>query len=196
MKRWLMMACVWLVLFGIAAVADEARERPVQTVKLFHSADTMVFEALVEAIDHEGRVVSLRDPGGIVVDYEVSPELRNLEQVQPGDRVRIESVDELEIAVVRGEGLQPGFASAESVARAPEGALPDLVAITEDTVTAVIEAIDLDLGTVLLRGADDELTTYASIDPENLKRVEIGDMVVVRHRLRVAGSVAPRGGDQ
>jgi hypothetical protein len=196
MKRWLMMACAWLVLFGTAAVAEEAHERQVQTVKLFHSTDTMVFEALVDAVDHERRVVSLRDPGGIVVDYEVSPELRNLDPVQSGDRVRIESVDELEIAVVRGEGLQPGFASAESVARAPEGARPDLVAITEDTVTAVIEAIDLDLGTVLLRGPEDELTTYTAIDPENLKRAEIGDLVVVRHRLRVAGSVAPADGDK
>jgi hypothetical protein len=82
------------------------------------------------------------------------------------------------------------------VARAPEGARPDLVAITEDTVTAVIEAIDLDLGTVLLRGPEDELTTYTAIDPENLKRAEIGDLVVVRHRLRVAGSVTPPGDDK
>jgi len=196
MKRWLMMACGWLVLLGTATATEEAHERQLQKMTLFHSTDTMVFEAAVEAIDHQGRVVTLRDPSGIVVDYEVSPEIRNLEQVQPGDRVRIESVDELEISIVRGEGLQPVSASAESVARAPEGSLPDLVAITEETVTAVIDAIDLDLGTVLLRGSEGELTTYRAVDPENLKRAEIGDLVVVRHRLRVAGSVVPPDGDR
>lgn len=192
MKRWLTTVCAWLVLSG-AAVAEGVQGQLLDTMPLFHSTDTMVFEAVIEAIDHEQRVISLRDPGGIVVEFEVSPELRNLEQVQPGDRARIESVDELEISVVRGEGLQPGFASAESVARAPEGARPDLVAITEDTVTAVIEAIDLDLGTLVLRGPDDERITHGAIDPENLKRAEIGDLVVVRHRLRVAGSVTPPG---
>ena len=86
----------------IAAASDEVAmdEKP-----SFFASQTMTITAVVEAIDHETRVVTLRKPQGDTVTFTAGEEARNLDQVAVGDIVNAEYEEILSIEVVANDGL-------------------------------------------------------------------------------------------
>jgi|GEM_PF-2410943 len=188
MKR--LIAVVTLLMVCVGALAhdhDEAKD--LQVTKVLSATATISIEAEVDAIDHENRIVVLRDSDGLIEEFEVDPQVRNLEQVRVGDLVQIESIKQVDIHIVRGEGLEPTSASIEAVARAAEGELPGLVAHIEEIQSAMIVAIDIDAGTVVLRNEDGQREAFQAVNPENLYKVRIGDLVVLQTRVRVLAAV-------
>jgi hypothetical protein len=69
--------------FAPSAVADEGTSR----VKGGIVADSVSVTETVEAIDHHNRVLTLKDENGVLTDFKVSKEVRNLPQVKKGDQV-------------------------------------------------------------------------------------------------------------
>src|SRR5262245_44824776 len=67
--------------------------------------NTKEVAATVEAIDVSKRMLTLRDPSGEKVTFEVAPEVRNLEQVKTGDQVVARYYESLAAQLVaRGDG--------------------------------------------------------------------------------------------
>ncbi len=64
-----------------------------------HTSQTVVLTALVEAINHETREVTLRGPEGNSVSFVASEEARNLGQVAVGDTVMVEYTQSMSIEV-------------------------------------------------------------------------------------------------
>ena len=60
-------------------------------------------QAVVEAIDHETRVVTVRGPGGNTITFTASDEVRNLDQVAAGDLIDAEYVESLDVEVLPAE---------------------------------------------------------------------------------------------
>ena len=84
------------------ASQDVVMEKP----SLFASQSRTV-SAVVEAIDHETRVVTVRKPDGEAITFTASEEVRNLPLVLVGDVLVAEYVESLSIEVAsdgRGEG--------------------------------------------------------------------------------------------
>ena len=68
----------------------EAQEKP-----YIFTSQSMQISAVVEAINHESRVVTLRGPQGNTVTLTVDEKARNLGQVEVGDIVNTEYVQSL-----------------------------------------------------------------------------------------------------
>ena len=98
--------CVYLttLLFAttvaVATEEDTMLERP-----SFSASQSMTVSAVVEAIDHESRVVTVRTTDGEAITFTASEEARNLDQVDVGDLLLAEYVKTVTIEVMANEGM-------------------------------------------------------------------------------------------
>ncbi len=168
---------------GLAATAT-AQDKP----SLFQSRSTTI-QAVVEAIDHEARVVTLRRADGTTVTFTPSPEVRNLDQVKVGDILHAEYTQSVSIRVASAEGVGPGAGEIAGIARTEEGEMPGMVAVDTQMIVATVEAIDLEMNTYKLRFPDGSINEYVAMNPENLRMAAVGDIVMIEITETIAAVV-------
>ena len=146
----------------------------------FSASRTMTMSAMVEAIDHETREVTLKGPEGNTVTITASDDVRNLAQVEAGDEVLAEVFEEISIEVMANpEGMQPGAGEMVATAAAELGELPGAAVMDTVVITAVVEDINIENNTFKLRGPEGNVREFAARNPENLSLAEVGDLVVI-----------------
>ena len=164
-----------LVLAASAWAAEEAAmERP-----SMYASQTAMVTAVVEAIDHETRVVTVRKTDGESLTFTASDEARNLGQVSVGDVLMAEYQETISIQVMANEGHEPQAALMDATARTEEGEMPGFAAMDATVVTATVEEINIEANTFKLKGPDGTINEYVARNPENLKRSKVGDLVVI-----------------
>ena len=161
-------AVVW------AGEEDAMMERP-----SFSASQTVMVSAVVEEINHETRVVTVRKPDGESITFTASEEARNLGQVEVGDVLMAEYEETVSIQVVANDGLEPEAAAVDAMARTEEGEMPGFAAMEAVVVTATVEEINIEANTFKLKGPDGTVNEYVARNPENLKRAMVGDLVVI-----------------
>jgi hypothetical protein len=167
---------ILLLAAGIIWAADETSmiEKP-----SFSASQSITVSALVEAINHETRVVTVRKPDGEAITFTADDEVRNLAQVSVGDFLIAEYVETVSVKVMANAGLEAEEAVASAMARAPEGEMPGFAAMDATIVTAIVEEINLETNTFKLKEPDGSVNEYQARNPENLKRAAVGDLVVI-----------------
>ncbi len=164
--------------------SNAATEKP-----YIFTSETVTITALVEAINHETREVTLRGPQGNSVSFVASEEARNLGQVAVGDIVVAEYVQSMSVEVMAAEHAVAGAGEIEAVARTEEGEMPGMAALDTVVVTAIVEEINIEANTFKLKGPNGEINEYTARDPENLKKAEVGDLVVITYTEAIALTV-------
>ena len=154
-----------------------------------YTSETVVLTALVEAINHETREVTLRGPEGNSVSFVASEDARNLGQVQVGDIVNAEYVQSLSVEVFANDGTEAGAGQLLAAGRSELGEMPAGMVVDSTVVTATVEEINIEDNTFKLKGPDGEIKEYVARDPENLKKAEVGDLVVITYTEALALSV-------
>ena len=168
-----------LALLLCAAAAPVIAEHHELDRPSFHASQSMMVNAVVEAINHETREVTLKRSDGEVISFVASEEARNLPQVSVGDVVNAEYVQSVSIEVVANEGYEPGQGEMEAIARTKEGEMPGMAAINTQVATATVEEINIEANTFKLKGVDGTVNKYVARNPENLKRAMVGDLVIM-----------------
>lgn len=163
------------LLFASSATADShGGDKP-----HISASRTQTVMATVEAIDHETREVTLRG-GGETFTFTASQDVRNLAQIEAGDQVIAEYHEEVDIAVYANpEGMEPGVGAIQAIGRAEVGAMPGAGAMESLVISAVVEEINLESNTFKLRGPEGGVREFAARNPDNLRRAEVGDLVVI-----------------
>jgi hypothetical protein len=148
--------------------------------------------AVVEAINPENRMVTIRSIGhDEVITMEVGQEVRNLDQVEVGDRVVIEFKEALAIDLKKGGGLEPSAGLGSAAARAQPGEKPAGGVSNAVVVVATILGIDPDEPSVTLQGPEGNVVDVMVRDPSKLEGVDVGDQVVITYTRAVAVAVEP-----
>jgi len=145
----------------------------------FSARQSMTVSAVVEVIDHETRIVTVRKPDGEAITFTASDEARNLDQVDVGDVLIAEYVETVSIKVVANDGMEADAAAVSAMARTEEGEMPGFAAMDASVTTATVEEINLENNTFKLKGPDGRINEYVARNPENLKRAMVGDLVVI-----------------
>lgn len=149
------------------------------------ATQTVQVETVVEAVDYEARTVTLKGPQGNLrtIKAENTP---NLEEVEVGDQVNIEFMENLSIEVVTADGAQPGQGvMTASAVNTPDEA-PGGMEMATTVTTAVVEAINLENNTFKLKMPGGEIREFTAVNPENLKAAAVGDVVIATHTEAVA----------
>ena len=172
------------LLIGLSAAwavgEDGMMEKPSMMDKpSFYASQSMMVSAVVEAIDHETRVVTVRKPDGESLTFTASEEARNLDQVAVGDMLIAEYMETVSIEVMENEGFEPELIEASAMARTAKGQMPGVAAMDATVVISTVEEINLEMNTFKLKGPDGEVNEFVARNPENLKRAAVGDLVVI-----------------
>jgi Cu/Ag efflux protein CusF len=152
-------------------------------------AVVMTVEATVEEIDHDSRKVTLKRPDGKTVTIEADEGVKNLPQVEVGDRVTVEYIEAVAIQVFAPGEMTPENSVVTAVSSAKPGEKPAGVAMEEITAVATINAIDKANGLVTLAGTEGRVKTVKARNPENLEKVAVGDKVMITYTEAIAISV-------
>ena len=180
-KHATLIALLFAVSAAWAGDEEAMMERPSMS-----ASQSMTVSAVVEAIDHETRIVTVRKADGEELTFTASEEARNLDQVSVGDMLIAEYVESIDIQVIANDGMEPEAAVAGAVARTEKGQMPGFAAMEQTVITATVEDINIEANTFKLKGPDGTVNEYTARNPENLKRSKVGDLVVITRTDAVA----------
>ena len=175
---------ILLIMSAVQAAGEPELAKPDIT-----TSQSLTITELVEAIDYETRKVTLSNPQGTSITLTVGEEVPNLEQVKVGDTVTTEYVQNLSIKIVDNPELAPSEQEIKTVNRSEKGEVPWMTMVDEIVVTTVIEGINIEANTVQLTGPNGSVEEFTVNDPENLKRVSVGDRVIITQTDKTAISV-------
>jgi len=103
--------------------------------------EVVTFAAIVDRVDLEKRKVTLTLDDGKKKTYKVDKIAQNLDQVQPGDHLKIACTEEL-VVTVNKSGQTPSAAGMGAIQVAPKGAKPGGVMVDTTAISGKILAID------------------------------------------------------
>jgi hypothetical protein len=170
---------------GVSAQKDAAARVNVTTIT-----------ATVEAIDLPSRIVGLVGPEGNALVVQVGDEVRNLDQVKVGDRVRVEYFEGL-LAELLPPGSDPrAVALTDAVARAAPGERPAGGMGEAVSARVVIEFVDTLRNVVHFTGPKGKKRVIRVEKPEfraMLRTLRPGDVVELTYFEAVAVKVEPAG---
>jgi Cu/Ag efflux protein CusF len=149
--------------------------------------------ATVTAIDMATRSVTLKGEDGTETTIQVDERARNLGQVKVGDTVKVAYVQALAWNMSKSTKAEPTVEVEEAAGRAQEGEKPGGMAGRRVSATVTIEAIDIEQGTVTLKGPAGNSRTVKALNPDNLTKVKVGDLVDITYTEAVAIQVEPAG---
>jgi hypothetical protein len=109
------------------------------------------------------------------------PQVKNLAQVQVGDKVVVEYTESIALEVKRNDGTQPDMTVAAGGGTAEPGQKPAAGIGRQVVVSGVIVAIDKPNLRVTVKGPAGNLRVLQAKDPKKLEAVQIGDMVYVTY---------------
>jgi hypothetical protein len=155
--------------------------------------DVTAITAVVEAVDPDKRTVTLKGPRGVVM-LQVGPEVKNLDQVKVGDKVRAKYLESVALFVRKAGDAPPDAAQIQGVKVAPKGQKPMAAAVDTVEVSARVEKIDYEKRLITLKGPEGNVKTL-KVDPavKRLNEVKVGDDIVLRHTQAIAIGIVPPG---
>ncbi|HQR52404.1 MAG TPA: hypothetical protein PLZ79_03980 [Burkholderiales bacterium] len=179
---------------AIASVAILLTACAPQPPKPLALSETVEATATVEAIDQSTREVVLRDAQGHQMLVKVGPEVRNLAQVKPGDRVVVRFTEGFAAEVVKpGTGVA-GVQADTAVARAAPGERPAAGVEQQIRTTVTVYDVDPYANTIEVTGPRGYNRRLKVKDPKAIafiRGLKKGDQVEVTFSEALAISVEP-----
>jgi Cu/Ag efflux protein CusF len=170
----LIAAAVLAAATGQALAQDKSAQTAAQRGK--GEAAGMRITATVESIDQATRKVTLKGPEGNLMSFVASDEVRNLAQVNKGDKVTVDYLQAIGMRLAKTDSKIRERVISEDVKRAAPGQMPGGTMTREVRVVASVEAVDAKKSSITLRGPERTLTMKVE-DPKVLEGVKKGDMV-------------------
>jgi Cu/Ag efflux protein CusF len=169
MKR---LFAVLAVLIALPALA-RAQKPVTQT-------ESIEMTATIEAIDHAGRMITLKDKDGDVETIYAGPEVKRFDELKVGDTVTMRYYESLAY-LVRKPG-QPGAAPAAGAKLTRgTGAKPSATMSKQETATVTIKAIDLNVPSVTVLTEDGRTASFRVDDKKHMEGVAVGDKVEITY---------------
>jgi Cu/Ag efflux protein CusF len=171
---------VTTITLGVALLFATAPSQPAQnaaTAEGVDAVEVMKATATVENIDLQKRKVTLLLDNGKTKTYKVDKAVQNLDQVRPGDHLKISYTEELIILV--GKSAQaPAAGEASAVGVAPKGAKPGIVMVDTTAISAKILSVDPAKQRVVLEDPDGKKKKIKlSKNVTNLNQLKPGETV-------------------
>lgn len=141
---------------------------------------------LVKAVDAAKRTLTLQAPDGATRTVTVGPEVKRLAEIAPGDSVRVEFTEGLELA------LQPDGSptvAPEAVAaadRAPKSEAPGAAAAAGIRATVTVTSISLKDRVVIFQGPEGNQYDVKAGPNIQLEKLRVGDRLLATYIQAVA----------
>jgi len=171
--------CLIVVGLGACATGPRVETETFETPDGALVVQSVRLVATVEAVDARDRTLRLKTKHGGVQTFEADGRVANFDQIQVGDEVHAEVVEELAVTLIRG-GAPESMGVAGSVALAPLGHKPGVVMVDTAETTGRIIAIDAHDHSVTLEFLDGSIRSIKVGKHRDLTTVALGDAVRVQ----------------
>jgi Cu/Ag efflux protein CusF len=158
--------------------------------KTVSQSDVVELTATIEAIDHDGRLITLRDKDGEEATVHAGPEVKRFDELKVGDTVTFRYYESI-VSRIRKPGEPPAKKSASgdpSVVRG-HGARPGATVSQQQTVTVTVKAIDPKVPSVTVVTDKGHTASFKVEDRKNIKDLKVGDQVEITYTEAVLISV-------
>ncbi|MCZ6758484.1 MAG: hypothetical protein O7C39_09400 [Bacteroidetes bacterium] len=151
--------------------------------------DAVVITAEVVAIDRVDRTVALLGSRGNIVEVEVGHETRNFDQIELGDRVKVEYYESVALYLGK-KGQKPQASAGLVAARSAKGDKPAGLVVEVVDVSATVQAIDKKKRILTLKRPDGKLVaTKVGKSVKAFDTLKVGDSIHARITEAIAISV-------
>jgi hypothetical protein len=173
------------IAFGLAAilVADAVAQ-----VKILPGETTTV-TATVEAIEQSSRTVTLRDPKGQLRTITVPQSVERFSEVKIGDRLTVTYYDT--ITIRKKDPGEPDVDTLTGAKTPTAGAKPAGTAAVQQTITATIDQIDMNVPSISFKGPRGWSYSSKVRDKKALSQVKVGDRVDITWTEAMLTSMTP-----
>jgi len=180
------------VLASCSSKQEPARPEAAATPPLTAAESVLAtVTATVQNIDLAKREVVLKGPTGNVVTFTVDERVRRLDEIKVGDQVTsqyyVSVAGELR-APTEEEKRNPIVVVAET-ARAPKDTHPAGGVLHQTRLVTTVESIDLPTQSLTLKGPLGNSATVRARSMDNLKKIHVGDTIVITYTEALAVSV-------
>lgn len=184
------MKLLFLITALSVALSLQAGDEAATTEKpSFSATQTIQLTTVVDAIDREARTVTLKGPQGNTRTIQAREDSDNIDRIEVGDNVDVEFVQHMSIEVFANDGMEPGSGVMTASGVNKEGETPAGMEMITTVTTATVEAINIEANTFKLKWPDGSIMEYVAQDPENLKKADVGDLVVTSYTEAIALSL-------
>jgi hypothetical protein len=164
-----------MLALGLAGAAfAEAPHKITQSDKITESVT-------VQSVDAATRHIVIRRPSGETASIKVPDEVKNFDQIKPGDAITATYSREVEVKLLRGDAATPKNSAVLLTARAEPGSMPGAVAASRIVVTGAVLAIDKAKHRVkLVNPKGGEVHEVTVVNPQAIKlldELKVGDKV-------------------
>jgi hypothetical protein len=184
------------LLIALAAIAGGQRTASAQSTAAppkagsrLVVAETTSIEARLDAVDVKTRRMTVTGPHGKTLTLKVGPDVKDLDQVKPGDQLVVRYFEPLALFVRKA--AEPRAATEGTAVQViSKGKRPVAVAVDTVEFKGTVEAIEYAKRRVTLKGPGGKTRTI-KVDPsvQRLDEVKKGDQVVLRYTAAVAFSI-------
>jgi hypothetical protein len=154
----------------------------------------MTVEGVVNSIDRDQRIVTLKDKAGNQVELTVSDQVRRFDEIDLGDTVLLEywTFLKAEFRSPTEEEKESPIAVLAAAGKAPEGVDPAAAvgAIVKAVVTVV--AIDRDGREATIQGPRGAVVVLPVLDDAVLNNLKVGERVIMTYAEAVAVSLVKK----
>ena len=178
MKRLLLTGCVAAALLAAPSISFAQ--------KAMTMGETVSEAFTITAIDHNARMVTLKDKDGLTTDVVCGPEVQRFDQLKVGDKVTFRYHESLVSAISRPGSAKP--ADNAAVTRTP-GNRPGGTISQQVTARVTIEAIDAKVPSVTVKTANGNRMSFKVEDRKNIEGYKPGDQVDITYTQALAVSV-------
>jgi Cu/Ag efflux protein CusF len=181
MKRTLIALLLLTALIAVPALAQQ--KKPVEM------KDGVTLKATIAAIDHDSRIISLKDDKGNYEDIYAGPEVKRFDELKVGDKVTFKYRESVIFMITKpGQPTIPSGDQPPAVARnataKPSGSITE-----ETTANVTIKSVDAKTGAVTVTTEDGRTMSFKVKDKGNLKGVNPGDNVSITYSTALLISV-------
>lgn len=180
--------CCALLLAAVVPLACNQSKTAADAPKGAQVTDTVTATAKVTAVDKAARVIELRNEKGETMRIRCGPEVRNFDQISPGDTVRADYQTALAVELKKPEDKSEA-SLAVGAGRAPAGAAPAAGVAAAVTATVRIESVDNENHIVVFTGPNGDMQAAHVKRPEGrefMRGLKKGDRVQVTYSEAVA----------
>ena len=180
------LACAMLT--AALPIAQATAQKPVQDAKSISKQQQVTATATITAIDPATRSVTIRDEGGVVDTFTVSPIVTRFDQLKVGDTIKATYYESLVLQLRRPGAPAPttGQAAAARLKDVPGG-----VAARETTMTVTVKAIDTVAPSITVVTESGVTLTRKVADRKNLEGVSPGDKIDITFTQGIVVSAEP-----
>ena len=145
--------------------------------------------ATIEAIDHDNRVITLKDKEGNTESILAGPQMKRFDELKVGQTVTFRYHESVALQIRKpGEAAAPTAEGKETLVRG-QGAKPSATVSRQDTATVTVKSIDTKVPSVSVATEDGHVLSMKVNDRKNLEGVKVGDRVEITYTVALAIAV-------